>query len=431
MPKVDMDQETGTIVEWCSHNGDEVKEGDVILVIETDKVAVDVEAPGSGILDGISAEPGDVIPIGTVIAYILSPGEELPEKGTLRSIEVEVAPTPIPEKPVQATPVAKKMADAYGIDLSTITPSGKGEKITKADVEAHVSSLSTQEKESRVNATPAARRVARENQVDLKAVQGSGPKGRIQESDVLAFIFRDDAVKPHVESQIEEPEVIPLIGIRRTIAKRMTASYQNIPHINFTSRVNMVRFIEARKNLNYLAEKRGDQKISMTGLFVKLVADTLSRHPFLNSSLIDGAIHLHKDINIGIAVALKNGLIVPVVKMADKKNIAAIAVEVDDLVNRAREGNLTNADVNGGTFTLSNLGPFGIEQFDAIINPPEAAILAIGATQLEAIPDEDGQITPCPVMRITLSADHRIVDGAVAARFVADLRAVLEEPILL
>ena len=219
--------------------------------------------------------------------------------------------------------------------------------------------------------------------------------------------------------------------MRRTIAERMTANYQQIPHIRFTTRVMMNAFTEARNKLNVAVEKTGVQKISATALFVKLVATTLVRHPYLNGSFREAEILLQKDINIGVAVALENGLIVPVVKNANQKGLAEIAAEVNDLSARARAGKLTSADVKGGTFTISNLGPFGIEQFDAIINAPEAAILAIGATQLEAIPDEDGKIRARPVMRMTLSADHRIVDGAVAARFVADLKTVFEEPMLM
>ena len=433
MPKIDMDQETGTVVEWIKNNGDQVKEGEIILVIETDKVAVDVESPGSGKLEGISAEPGEVIPIGTVIGYLLAEGENLPEGKKPTQAKAQSSPVSPAEKPsVQsATPVAKNMAAAHNLDLNKIAPSEKGQKITKADVEAQLSGEHLVSANGKVYASPAARRVARENQVDLTALLGSGPDRRVQSSDVYAFLEQQEQAGAQVEAKAVEPDVIPLIGMRRTIADRMTANYQNVPHIKFTSRVMMNGFEDARNKLNELAKKSDAQKISATAMLVKLVANTLVRHPYLNSSLIGDEILLHKDINIGVAVALENGLIVPVVKNADKKGLAEIAVEVNDLATRARSGKLINADVKGGTFTISNLGPFGIEQFDAIINAPEAAILAVGATQLEAIPDADGQIVSRPVMRITLSADHRIVDGAVAAQFVSDLRTVFEDPILM
>lgn len=433
MPKVDMDQETGTVVEWRKNNGEFVETGDVILVIETDKVAVDVESPGTGILQGISVGPGDVVPIGTVIAYLLSEGDDLPE---------EQKPTPKPEQKSltsksevayqqSATPLAKNMAAAHGLDLNTIVPSGKGFKVTKADVEAKLQGESAEKMEGKVYASPAARRAARESQVDIRSVQGSGPKGRIQTHDVIAFMEQRDLTELPVQTPTAETEVVQLIGMRRTIAERMTANYQNIPHIKFTSRVIMSEFASARDKLNELAIRSDEQKISATAMLVKLVASALARHPYLNSSLKNDEILLHRDINIGVAVALENGLIVPVVKNADKKGFAEIAAEVNDLSTRARAGKLINADVKGGTFTISNLGPFGIEQFDAIINAPEAAILAVGATQLEAIPSDDGTIRSLPVMRMTLSADHRIVDGAVAARFMADLKTILEAPILI
>jgi pyruvate dehydrogenase E2 component (dihydrolipoamide acetyltransferase) len=433
MPKVDMDQETGTVVEWYKNNGEYVNTGDVILVIETDKVAVDVESPGTGILEGISVGPGDVVPIGTVIAYLLSEGEELPGGQKPASKPGQISPASKDEIPYRqsATPVAKNMAAAYGLDLNSITPSGKGFKVTKADVAAKLQVEPSERMEGKVYASPAARRTARESQVDLAAVPGSGPKGRIQTHDVIAFKEQQDRTELPGESQTDEAEVIKLIGMRRTIAERMTANYQNIPHIKFSSRVIMSEFTSARNKLNVLAQRSDEQKISATAMFVKLVASTLARHPYLNSSLKDNEILLHRDINIGVAVALENGLIVPVVKNAHKKGFAEIAAEVNDLSTRARAGKLINADVKGGTFTISNLGPFGIEQFDAIINVPEAAILAVGATQLEAIPDDDGIIRSYPVMRMTLSADHRIVDGAVAARFMADLKAILEAPILI
>lgn len=433
MPKVDMDQETGTVIEWCKNNGEQVSEGEIILVIETDKVAVDVESPGSGVLDGISAEPGEVIPIGTVIAYLLAEGEALPEgqKPTPKVEQNTLAPSAEKSMGQAATPVARNMAAAHGLDLNSIAPSGKDQKVIKADVEAKLSGEYLSETDGKVYASPAARRVAQENQVDLTFLQGSGPRARIQANDVLTHLERQPQTGEQLAGQASEPEIVPLIGMRRTIAERMTANYQEIPHIKFTSRVIMSEFAAARNKLNERAKKSDQQKISATAMLVKLVATTLGRHPYLNSSLKDDGIHLHQEINIGVAVALENGLIVPVVKKADQKGLAKIAMEVNDLATRARAGELVNADVKGGTFTISNLGPFGIEQFDAIINAPEAAILAVGATQLEAIPDEDGQIVSRLVMHMTLSADHRIVDGAVAARFVADLKTVLEDPILM
>jgi pyruvate dehydrogenase E2 component (dihydrolipoamide acetyltransferase) len=195
--------------------------------------------------------------------------------------------------------------------------------------------------------------------------------------------------------------------------------------------VDMTNFDQARSDYNQLAREKGDEKVSVTALLVKLVAMVLADHPMINSSLLDDLIQLHQDINLGVAVALDQGLIVPVIKNANLKGIREISAEAADLVNRARTGALTSADVKGGTFTISNLGPYGVEQFSAIINPPEAGILAIGATTSEVVALENGAIAVRPIMRFTLSADHRIVDGAVAANFIADLKATLENPILM
>ena len=429
MPKVDMDQETGTVVEWTKTDGQQVKEGETILVIETDKIAIDVEAPGTGILNGISAHPGDVIPIGTVIAYILEEGEEVPVVKVVTSApEAEIKQaTAAPTGDVLATPVAKKMAEVHGVDLSKVDPSGTGGKVTKDDVQSAISPPATVGGGA-VIATPAARRTARISGVNLSLIQGSGPGGRIQVSDVESF---RPGISLPAASPVQSGESIPLIGMRRTIAERLTASYQSIPHIQFTARVDMTNFIKARKDYNDLALERGDDKVSVTAMLVKLVAMVIADHPMINSSLVEDSIILHRDINIGVAVALEKGLIVPVVKNANQKGISKIALETTDLVKRAREETLVGADVRGGTFTITNLGPFGVEQFNAIINPPEAGILAIGATTQEVIALDEGTIAVRPIMRFTLSADHRIVDGAVAARFIADLKTTFENPILM
>jgi pyruvate dehydrogenase E2 component (dihydrolipoamide acetyltransferase) len=431
MPKVDMDQETGTVVEWLKTEGQQVEEGETILVMETDKIAIDVEAPGTGILSGISAAPGETIPIGTVIAYILEDGEELPE-----SSSAPAEPTTEPVQPktapagsdVQATPVARKMAAAHGLDLGGITPTGAGGKVTKGDIEAALQVTETPARKGDTIATPAARRTARLKGINLELVPGTGPGGRVQGFDVENY--QPQPGLPPAKSA-SSGESIPLIGMRRTIAERLTASYQSIPHIQFTSRVDMSNFIKARSDYNQLALEKGDLKISVTAILVKLVAMVLENHPMLNSSLKDDVIQLHSDINIGVAVALDKGLIVPVVKNANRKGISEIAVESNDLVTRAKNEELTSADVKGGTFTITNLGPFGVEQFNAIINPPEAGILAIGATTSDVVALENGAIAVRPIMRFTLSADHRVVDGAIAAQFIADLKTILENPVLM
>ncbi len=400
MPKVDMDQETGTVVAWHKSEGQPVRQGETILTIETDKVSIEVEAPASGILHNITAFPGDRLPIASVIATILEPGET-PSGTTLTSQPAETTHALSPEP--EAVP-------------------------------------------GKINATPAARRAARLDSVDLATLKGSGPRGRIQIADVLAVAEAaaqamaaavkatpaEELLAPLAQEQAQtKVEIIPLEGMRRTIAERVTWSYQSAPHITLTMRVDMNRFNQARAELNEHAEQVEGVHISATAMFVKAIAATLPGHPLLNSSLRGEEIHLHKEIHIGVAVALEQGLIVPIVHDATHKGVAQIAAEVEDLARRAREGKLAPADVSGGTFTLSNLGPFGVEQFTAILNPPQAAILAVGAAQPEAVPGEAGAVVFHPILRMTLSADHRVVDGAVAARFLSDLKAALEKPVLM
>ncbi len=452
MPKLEMTQETATVIEWLKQEGEQVEKGEPLLTVETDKVTIEIESPASGILAGVRVAPQQVVPVTEIIAYILQPGEELPEE--LPQVTKAPAPPPPqapPTPPVAATFVAQRLAAAHGVDLSTVAGTGPGGRITKTDVELVLSEAegaalaaparpAAEPPSGKVRATPAARRVARERGVDLSAVTGSGPRGRVQAADALALALTSGpspeigrlALTPAPSPEVGRGEnVIPLQGMRRTIAERMTASYQTTPHITFTVRVDMSAFERARAQLNARAEATGQPRVSATALFVKAVAWALKHHPWLNSTLRDEEIHLLPEINVGVAVALEEGLIVPVVHQADRKSVAEIGAEVNDLATRARERQLTPADVTGGTFTVSNLGPFGIEQFTAIINPPEVAILAIGATRPEPVVDEEGQVVVRPVMRMTLSADHRVVDGATAARFLADLREALEAPTLL
>jgi pyruvate dehydrogenase E2 component (dihydrolipoamide acetyltransferase) len=260
--------------------------------------------------------------------------------------------------------------------------------------------------------------------VDINRLVGSGPGGRIQAPDVLAA-----AASPHMGSAVTtrstEVKVIPLEGMRRTIAERMTRSAQTAPHFMLQIDVDMTRAEAMRASFN----EKGDVKITPTAQVVKACAWSLTRHPFVNAKLVGDEIHLLPEINIGVAVALKEGLIVPVIHHANKKGITEIAAELTGIVLRAREGELTTRDVTGGTFTVSNLGMFGIDRFTAIINPPESAILAVGQTvSRPAALNDEGDIGLVPTLTLTLSVDHRVLDGVVAARFLQDLRGAIEEP---
>jgi pyruvate dehydrogenase E2 component (dihydrolipoamide acetyltransferase) len=434
MPKLEMSQEEATIVEWLKREGERVEKGEYLLAVETDKVTVEIESPASGILAGIRASSQELVPVTEIIAYILEPGEKGPP-----------APAPPVVPPIggetggalRATPVAQRLAATHNVDLSAVAGSGTGGRVTKADVEEVLATPSPPpsvppsggETGGELRATPAARRVAREHGVDLGGVSGSGPRGRVQAADVLASAAEARAKPTTIPGT--QGDVIPLQGMRRTIAERMTTSYRTAPHITLTARVDMTGFEEARAHLNTRAQAAGQAHVSVTALIVKALAWALKRHPWLNSTLRDEAIHLLPEVNIGVAVALPDGLIVPVVHQADRLGMEQIAASVEDLTTRAREARLLPDDVAGGTFTLTNLGPLGIEQFTAIINPPQSAILAVGVAQPEVIPDRDGQPNVRPIMRVTLSADHRVVDGAVAAHFLNDLRQALEAPTLM
>jgi pyruvate dehydrogenase E2 component (dihydrolipoamide acetyltransferase) len=417
MPKLEMTQETATVVEWLKREGEPVEKGEPLLTVETDKVTVEVEAPATGILGDVRAGPGDVVPVTQVIAQVLSA-----EEAAASSRAAETPSNGPPPAPARATPVAQRLAAAAGMDVAAMPGSGARGRVTKADVLAAAAGDT-----GRVRATPAARRLARERGLALEGMAGSGPRGRVQAADVPAQAPNPPATggRAPVEAQI-----VPLAGMRRTIAERMTLSHQTVPHITLTVRVDMSGFEAARARLNTKAQAGGGPHVSVTALVVKAVAWALRRHPILNGTLRGEEIHLLPEVNVGVAVALEEGLIVPVVHAADRKSLAEVAAAVNDLSARARQGRLTPADVAGGTFTVSNLGPFGVEQFTAIINPLQAGILALGAMQPEGVV-VDGRLEVRPVLRLTLSADHRIVDGAVAARFLADLRAALEEPLLL
>jgi len=415
MPKVDMVMETGTFVEWLKGEGERVEKGDPLFVIMTDKASIEIESPGSGVLAGVRAKPDEVIPVTEVIAYILEEGEELPvEAAAAPAVELEAAAP----QPVQASHFDEpKTAESGPVD-------------------------------GKARATPVARRLASELGVDLALVQGRGPRGRIHKADVLAFAEEGPkvqavptATQPGVTMAVpptaavplpsaRQKEVVPLAGPRKIIAERMAYSAFTAPHITLTLSVDMSEAARLRSHMLASLEQRTGVRLSFTAILARAVASTLPRHPYLNASLNGSEIILWEDVHIGIATSIEDYLIVPVIREAQTKDLERIMVALGDLVERARAKRLTPSEMTGGTFTISNLGMFGIESFAAIINPPESAILAVGKI-VDAPIDVEGQIKLRPTMQLTLSADHRIVDGAAGARFLADLKAVLENPYLL
>ena len=431
MPKFDMDQEKATIISWCKKEGDSVKFDETVLTVETEKVAIDVPAPASGTLARILFKDGEVVPVTKVIAYILKEGEtlaDLPEADSPAAPpKPQVPPTSQPVS-VSATPVAIRMAKEEGVDLSRVPASG--DRITREDVERF---LVSQKPVGRVTivATPAARRVARESGVALETVMGSGPGGRIQSANVLASA--KSIPVPVTQINGREAEIVSLTSIRRTIAERMQQSFQESPHIALTVEVDMTEAENARQRFNAQAEKLGQPRITVTALLIKVVAWALVRHPYINASFHGDSISLWKDVNIGVATAAPQGLVVPVLKNADRLGVSEINMRLIELAERARDNKLRLEDVQGGTFTISNLGMFGIRQFRAVINPPESAILAVGSLVRRpvVVDEKEDRVEVRPMLALTLSADHRVIDGIVAARFLSDLVTGLESPAML
>lgn len=442
MPKFGFTQEDGTIVRWLKQEGDHVERGDPLLEVTTDKVNMEVEAPEDGILAGLQYQEGATVPVTVVIAYILSEGEALPElpailaKPSSAGVSGQEA---LPPRSVHTTPVARRVAEVEGVDITQVPGTGPGGKIIRQDVEQYRSGQTPQpvkdRSDGKLRATPAARRAAREHGLNLMEVPGSGPQSRVQEADVIALARQPTPAQPallavrpfEMPVSAQESVVIPLEGMRRTIAERMQASAQQAPHVMFTLDIDMTRATSFREDANArLGKDQGS--ISMTAIIIKAAAWTLRQHPIMNSYLHNNQIIILPYVNVGMAVALEDGLIVPVIRNADTKGLAQIGAEVVELAARARDGRLRPSDVTDGTFTVSNLGMYGIDHFTAIINTPQVGILAVGRIARRFVPDENDQPVVKPIMTVTLSTDHRVVDGANAAQFVATLRDALEEP---
>jgi pyruvate dehydrogenase E2 component (dihydrolipoamide acetyltransferase) len=437
MPKVDMDQEKATIISWEKKEGESVKQDETLLTVETEKVAIEVPSPASGILAGIRFQPGDVVPVATVIAQILKPGEtfpDLPGKTSPKPAHVQEFEKPLEKKQaskaVKASPLALRAAQELGINIHDVPSENR--KVLKEDVEAYAASLkapvrTTENVTGKIAATPAARRISKDTGIRLDSVRGSGPFGRVQAADVKGTVTPFPA-----STSDRQAEIVPLIGIRAKIAQRMQTSFQDAPHIAETVEADVSRLEDTKAHLNEMAALKGEGKVSLTAILIKLVAWALERNPYINSSLIDEKIYLWKEINIGVATAMENGLIVPVIHDANRLSFSETAERLNDLGLRARQGKLELGEVQRGTFTISNLGMYGINQFRAIINPPENAILAVGAAVRKPIViDDRDTVVVRPVVSFTLSADHRVIDGVVAAKFLADLVTIVEHPEIL
>jgi len=378
MPALGMAQETGKVLRWLKAEGDEVAKGEPLMEVETDKVTVEIEAPTDGLLAGLRAAEGAEVPVGQAVAVILAPGEALPENGASAAKEPKAAPV---AQAVAAAPVEAPAREAR-----------------------------------RRLASPKARRLAAEQGIDLDALgEGSGPGGALVAADVAATA---QAVAPAPAGGEQ-----PLSRIWSVMAERTAQSWTSAPHFYLLREVDAGRLGSWRS----VARDRAGRDVSVTDLLVRATAAALARHAQANAAWADGSIRFNDEVNVGIAVAVEDGLVVPVVHGADRLGVGEIAARREDVVTRAREGALRPEDVERGTFTISNLGMFGVDAFNAVVNAPQAAILAVGRIVERVVP-VDGAPGIRPMMALTLSCDHRVIDGARAAQFLSELAALIEEP---
>ncbi len=405
MPKMGFDMVEGKLLRWLKKVGDPVKAGEPLAEIETEKVNIEFEAPASGVLKAVLIQEGTTVPVGTPIAIIGAPDEpvELPSAAPAQAPAAPPAPPPAGPAPAPAPAPAPSPAAP--------PPAAPG---------------------GRVKASPLARRLAREAGIDLREIPGTGPGGRVVKRDIDRYLQARAPMPPPAAAPAlapaPPPAAVPVSPLRQAIARRMTASKQNVPHFYITVEVDMDEAMAWRARINEALGERG--KVSVNDLVVKAAALALREFPALRSSYQEGGIVRHDAIHIGIAVALEEGLITVVLRDADKKPLAQIARESKELVERARSGKVRPEDIEGSVFTVSNLGMYEVEHFIAIINPPEAAIMAVGSVR-EVPVVKNGQLTVGQRMKVTVSADHRVTDGAEVARFLQVFRRYLENPLLL
>ncbi|MDX1642590.1 MAG: pyruvate dehydrogenase complex dihydrolipoamide acetyltransferase [Balneolaceae bacterium] len=399
MPKLSDTMEEGVIAKWNVKEGDKVSSGDVIAEVETDKATMEVEVFDDGTILKILANEGDAIPLGGLMAVVGEEGEDISD--ILEEAE------------------SGKETEKAEVEEEKEEKSEKKEAAEKKEKQAEPSTSSSDN--GRIKASPLARKMAEDKGIDLSQVDGSGPEGRIIKRDIEDY---KPAATGAVDFASEEGQDVKVSQMRKTIARRLSESKYTNPHFYETIDIDMKHAIEARNRLNEISEV----KISFNDIIVKACAVALRKHPYVNSSWMDDVIRQHGDVNVAVAVAIEEGLMTPVIKHADKKNLRQISAETRELAGLARERKLQPEQMEGSTFTVSNLGMFGIEEFTAIINPPNVCILAVGTIRDVPVV-ENGEIVPGKRMKVTLSSDHRVVDGAKAADFLSTLRELLENPL--
>jgi len=426
MPKLSDTMEEGTISKWNIKEGDSVKSGDVIAEVETDKATMDVEAFDDGVVLKILAKEGEAVPLGGKMVILGEKGEDI---SALLGDSSDAGSGKSEEPP--KTEKKKPSAEQKDFDPLFGEINDKDSASADATEADHSDEEPSPEDDERIKASPLARIMAKEKGLNLSDIKGSGPNGRIIKIDVESFKTAAAAPKseakpvsamPSFEITTEDKEV-KISQMRKVIAKRLAESKFTNPHFYETIDIDMKRAIEARQAMN----AAGDVKISFNDLVVKACAKALRLHPKMNSSWLGDVIKEHGGVHVAVAVAIEDGLVTPVIRNADVKGLAQISAETKQLAGRARDKKLQPEDWEGSTFTISNLGMFGIEEFTAIINPPNAAILAVGAIRDVPVV-ENGQVVPGKRMKVTLSSDHRVVDGATCAEFLSTVRRFLENP---
>jgi pyruvate dehydrogenase E2 component (dihydrolipoyllysine-residue acetyltransferase) len=389
MPALGVAQQTGTLLKWLKAEGQSVSKGEPLMEIETDKATVEIEAPASGVLTQVTAKAGDEVPVGQRIAFILAPGEPLPKE--VKPAEIA---RPVTTPKAAASPSAPKSL-SHGVPVTTSS--------------------------GRVLASPAAKRIAREKGVNLATLKGSGPEGSVLAEDVLRAAPDGTA---EAATRLMGEQIIPLSSMRRIVGERMTQSKQTAPHFYLSMDIDLSAVSEQRAEWR----ERADEGIPSINDFILFAcARTLKEFPSVNSTYTEQGTKLYGDINLGMAVALKEGLVVPVIRNADRLSLAELAVQSRTLVDKAQKKKLVPFDYEDGTFTVSNLGMLGVDSFVAIINPPQCAILATGRVAPRVVADE-GMLAIKSMMTATLSADHRVIDGAIGARFLQEVKKILENP---
>ena len=445
LPQWGMEMQDGTIVRWLKQEGDPVAEGEPIVEVETAKLQTELESTASGILSRIVAQEGEIVPIRGVLCVIAEPGEEL-SPSAAPAAPASVSPAPATRaapaangagtsaSEAQVVPAARRLARERGVDLAQVRGSGPGGRVLVADVEAAlqappVASPATSA-EGRVPVVPAARRLARENDIDLAQVTGSGPQGRILIEDVEAAIAAGSA--PAAAAGAATDGVVPLTGIRGAVATRMLQSMQTTAQVTLTTEAIVTEAMQLRRGLSRHQAEAASGSIGPLPLVIKATAEALTRHPRMNAietTASDGQaqVQLLLEINIGLAVALEEGLVTPVIRGADGKSLAQLAAENRDLAARTREGRTRPEEISGGTFTITNLGANEIDGFTPIINPPQVGILGVGRV-VEKPVIANGEVAKGETMYLSLTFDHRVIDGAPAAEFLQTVKFLLEDP---